>query len=140
MINYTHSFTKGATMEEGFKAKLKKLISLDAEFWVAERQRPNTTHLGSLEDSLVVIDILYSESLILPKVAQLLDTFTKDEIIRLQALFWYGRGDPIGDEKTFPPFLQYAQRAYHDQSRVALLGKEFSKYLTSAFERLGQSL
>lgn len=128
-------------MKQEFRNQVREISALHAKFRAEENERPPEAILSdSVEHDAQIDELLYGDSGELKKIAAILKTMSDDDVIYLQALCWYGRGDSIGDGKTFQPFLDYAKGQFHVAFREGLLNMEFSEYLSIAFQRLGEKL
>lgn len=125
-------------MTPQLRTKIDELITLDNQRRNEDAKKyPNGIMIdfGSPESLALLDDILHGEK---SPVITALEKLSRDELVYVMALMWFGRGDGVAEPgATFDFVLDYAKKEI-DKHTVYYVGeKPLGIYLPQGLKRLG---
>lgn len=132
------NFFDWITMTPQLRTKIDELIVLDNQRRNDDAKKyPDgiMIDLGSPKSLAILDDILHGEK---SPVITALEKLSRDELVYVTALMWFGRGDGIAEPgATFDFVLDYAKSQFSERSVVYVGEKPLGDYLPRGLKRLG---
>jgi len=125
-------------MTPQLRTKIDELIALDNQRRSEDAEKyPDgiLIDFGSPESLALLDDILHGEK---SPVITALEKLSKDELVYVTALMWFGRGDGVAEPgATFDFVLDHAKSQFGDGSILYVGEKPLGYYLPRGLKRLG---